>query len=824
MYDSIIPSSPAEHREKKPFSHVPDELKQLPKWVLWKEVIRDGKSTKVPYSVTGSPAKSNDPSTWSTFQEAVDHCKGYNGIGFMFSADDPYVGIDLDGCRDPETGRVCEWATEIAQRVNSYTEISPSGTGVKIWCRAKPQTTKGIKTQLGITPVCDKLPGIEIYSHRRYFAVTGERLDTCDSGIKQREEAFNWLTEKYFPQPEGKPPQPSTKGRRREHSGSDTVERCRKYVAKMEPSVSGQRGHDKLLAAAGVCAVGFNLSKPEALEVLHEFNAHCQPPWPDSELARKYDEALNTTDKASGYLLEQSQPVENNGKAHNQAVNNRTEQKPSRNGTQPPSEASTIEDLTDIPQLEFPVGALPECVAGIIQAVAHSMVVPLAYAGAVILPLLSMCIGATHTLRIKNGWFERAILWVLVVGNSGTGKSHPLSKLAEALIDLDFQRIAENDQRRKEYEEALAVYTAEKKSWEAERKRLQRAGEDADIPPPEKPDEPVEVRGLIQDATLEEVVRLHQMNPRGLGIIVDEADSWLSSFNSYRSGRGGDESKWLSIHSGKHVMNDRKTVRGSYVKRPTVSLVSTTQPQTLAAGMKGKSVHNGLYPRFLFVNPPERERVWTDADVPQRLLEQLRSVYQRLQSLTFVVDEFGDKKSRLVDLGEPARKLWVDQYNRNGEETKQETGIIRAALSKMPGQLARIALVLHCTDCVWNGTPPDTIPLSESTMRNAIILADYFANESRRVFTMFTTSPEDLARAELVELIKSKGGEVTPRDLQHSKRKYRKDVSRARADLDDLAIRNLGEWDDPKAMRKFTLSKAVTVTDFQEADAETTVI
>jgi primase-polymerase (primpol)-like protein len=63
--------------------------------------------------------------------------RGYCGVGFVFSSDDPYVGIDLDGCRNPQTGYIEPWALEIVRRLNSYTEISRSGTGLHIIAKGR---------------------------------------------------------------------------------------------------------------------------------------------------------------------------------------------------------------------------------------------------------------------------------------------------------------------------------------------------------------------------------------------------------------------------------------------------------------------------------------------------------------------------------------------------------------------------------------------------------------------------------------------------------------------------------------------------------------
>lgn len=114
---------------------VPEELKALPRWVVWKiEKTRDGKETKVPYNARSvGRAKSTNPGTWSDYATAVAASKGYAGVGFVIGP--PYVGIDLDKCRDPESGQAEPWAEAIIKDLNSYTELSPSGKGFHVWVR-----------------------------------------------------------------------------------------------------------------------------------------------------------------------------------------------------------------------------------------------------------------------------------------------------------------------------------------------------------------------------------------------------------------------------------------------------------------------------------------------------------------------------------------------------------------------------------------------------------------------------------------------------------------------------------------------------------------
>lgn len=154
------------------FEDIPMALKMVPRWVLWDyvEVVdNDGKKwKKLPVQADKRAAKSNDPQTWTDFLSAQSaYMTGrFDGVGFVFDGSDRLVGIDLDDCIDPETGDFTNPDSEsIADSVDGYMEISPSGTGVKIFTRA----------DLGYAHV-DHEKGIEIYPRGRYFTVTGRKV------------------------------------------------------------------------------------------------------------------------------------------------------------------------------------------------------------------------------------------------------------------------------------------------------------------------------------------------------------------------------------------------------------------------------------------------------------------------------------------------------------------------------------------------------------------------------------------------------------------------------------------------------------------------
>ena len=176
-----------------PFPAVPAALKARRQWVVWRQRIRGGKPTKVPYQVTGATAKTNDPSTWSDYHAICQHAHRFDGIGFVFSAEDPLCGIDLDDCLDANR-KIKPWAQPIVDRLMpvSYREISPSGGGIKYWTRATLNLPTEGKHKVNIL---DGPDAIEVYDSVRYFTVTGR---SGKGQIGDGQSVVDWLVSEYM--------------------------------------------------------------------------------------------------------------------------------------------------------------------------------------------------------------------------------------------------------------------------------------------------------------------------------------------------------------------------------------------------------------------------------------------------------------------------------------------------------------------------------------------------------------------------------------------------------------------------------------------------
>jgi primase-polymerase (primpol)-like protein len=169
---------------------LPDALTSRKQWLCWRAKKRDGKKTKIPVDpASGEFASTTDPDTWSDFSSAHERVTSpateAAGVGFVFTDDDPIVGVDLDDCRIPETGKTREWAGNIVDRLDSFTEISPSGTGYHVLVEGTLPEGRNRKGD------------VELYETARFFTVTGDHVEGTPKTIRERKQALRAVHREY---------------------------------------------------------------------------------------------------------------------------------------------------------------------------------------------------------------------------------------------------------------------------------------------------------------------------------------------------------------------------------------------------------------------------------------------------------------------------------------------------------------------------------------------------------------------------------------------------------------------------------------------------
>lgn len=195
------------------FGAIPAALSERSQWVLWKwvkaESNKDGVRlwAKIPHRITGAKAKPNDATTWAPFHRikiAFEANQQFDGVGYVFAADDPFTGIDLDSAIDLSTGALKPWAAKIVTDFDTFTDISPTNTGAKLFVAGKkPAGVSGCKR-----PFHDG--EIEVYDHCRFYTVTGQALPGTAPTIRDCPEQIATLCAEVFgeekPKEEAQPP------------------------------------------------------------------------------------------------------------------------------------------------------------------------------------------------------------------------------------------------------------------------------------------------------------------------------------------------------------------------------------------------------------------------------------------------------------------------------------------------------------------------------------------------------------------------------------------------------------------------------------------
>jgi hypothetical protein len=444
------------------------------------------------------------------------------------------------------------------------------------------------------------------------------------------------------------------------------------------------------------------------------------------------------------------------------------------------------------------------------------------------LTTLAGAIGVTRRVQVKRGWVECAIIWTLLIGASGRMRKSP----ALAAITRPIRRRQERELRKhkaamKVYEAQVIKYEAAKGDWKRERKS------NPGLEPPEPPERPVLKRLIVSDTTVEALTPILQENPRGVTLVRDELAGWLKGFDQYKpGGQGGDVPQWLEAHQGGAWLKDRRTDREVLsVPRAAVCVTGTTQPAIARACLKPEYFQCGLAARLFVAQPPPRLRVWTNDEVSSATEAEWAHVIDELCKLDFDTekakstlrlganeDDSENEGPTPIDLPltDEAQERFARFVNDHGVRTAAADDDMGAALAKLEGAAARFALILHLADgaCGAEGVS-DKGPIGLRHIEAGIEVAEWFANEAERVYTLLREDPGDAARRELSERIRDLGGEVTIRQLMQHVHRF-KTAAVAEAALEDLVKNSLGSWvDKPPGPKGGRPTKAFVLRDSQ---------
>lgn len=420
-------------------------------------------------------------------------------------------------------------------------------------------------------------------------------------------------------------------------------------------------------------------------------------------------------------------------------------------------------DGTDSDSLNFPIDAMPKVVIPLIQRTAEALGTEPDLIAIPMLTVLGAAIGNNIQVEIAPGHVEKANLFTAVVCPPGAKKTPSLKIAQEPLVrrqKLDIERHElKTEESRKKWQE-----------WQKRRDSISKGQGKISEPEPEKICKKSQPIYYITDATTEAIAVCHQLNPRGLILIFDELTGLVNSFNQYKGGKGSDRQFYLRAWSSEPILSTRKGREASNgieyisVPDPCISITGGLQPSELSKIIDNKgNSSDGFAQRFLISYPEYIPTFYRDVGgIPK----EMKTDYQELFDNLF---DFSTRELTL-HLSPVAKQIWVEGYNTivkestcgNLLEAEKETW------SKMAGQAARIALIIHCCRVV---TENISTTIDEKSMIMAWNLIEYFKSHIRKIYRELKNENKKNNNKIIIDYIRScPGNLVSIRDIQVNRR------------------------------------------------------
>ncbi len=378
----------------------------------------------------------------------------------------------------------------------------------------------------------------------------------------------------------------------------------------------------------------------------------------------------------------------------------------------------------------FPIEVFPDSMQEIIRATSERLKYPIDFMGASMLYAVSVAMGNTLNVEIKNGYKQNAVLYMALVGRRGTTKTHPLTYALDPITKLDILKHQKFKREKKEFEEVESLTKKERK--EQGRDELSK---------------PFWEQRLVTDFTPEALSDVHNANKRGVGVYSDELASWFKNFNRYNS--GSEEQFWLSIWSGKEIRINRKTSDPILIPFPFISVAGTIQPGVLDELAKDRT-ENGFLDRFLFVMPTNlKKEYWSEKELEPVITENWEAIITKILNIDLVQDENFNPKPEILRFTPDAKNLMFEWQRKITDlSNKSDSDVVKGIYAKIEPYAMRFALCLEVARYACN--KGDKQAISFDSVQGALKLAEYFKNSAIKVQSVISNK-DPLAKLTLVK-------------------------------------------------------------------------
>ena len=364
-------------------------------------------------------------------------------------------------------------------------------------------------------------------------------------------------------------------------------------------------------------------------------------------------------------------------------------------------------------EYKFPVSIFPPLLQKLIHEANASCNFPESYMGASMLLAISTAIGNTCTLKIKNNRVERPVIFLHLVGEPGSVKSHPLRFALQPIINRDIKS-------RLKFQKELDGYQQE----------LQEGG---------NPEKPKCSQRFVQDATPEALVKIIAANPSGVCNYCDEVSLFFKNLNRYS--KGGFDSMMLSLFDCLPIFMDRS---GTDVKvtivNPFANIAGTIQPDVFVKLYKGHLTENGFLHRIMAVynDGPDELPYDSELEIPSELEGKWNDVINSILKLEDGFKEFETPAE--YTLSEEAKGIFfIWSRNTTDRVNMVEPHEMRGFFQKIKSYVYRVALILQVAKEAVERTPSKLV-IQEETMVWATVYGNFMLQSARMTIDLFDGS------------------------------------------------------------------------------------
>lgn len=736
---------------------IPAEMKSASQWVLWKFEEREGKKVKVPKQVDGRYASTDRPGTWSSFKAVEHHYRNYpnqfDGIGFVFTEQDDFIGIDIDKCIDA-SGEISAAAKYIIDEIDSYTEYSPSGKGFHIIARGElPEWFTG-------TGKKNDKEGIEIYRSKRFFTVTGNTEN--DNRIEERTDELLSICDNFFSHIEDELPlievdfDEYRQERFEDEKIIDMMFHSKKNGDLIRRMFEGEDTKDN------------NASNTDLVFCNHlAFWADKNPVQMD-RIFRKSGRMRDKWDRRTGDSTYGRDTITKAIRDTKHTLKGSQEEKSLFIKIKEAEKQAESLDEDDRPQLLkssiFPTSIFPPDIKTYVDMSSEAVNAPKDFVAIGVLAVISTMIGNQAKIQVTSEWFENCMMYAAFIGTPGVRKTPALKK---AMMPLD--RIQKNldrdfEQKEQNYLQELAKYDMELNEFQRDLKKAKVTVEDV----PSEPQMPSRKQIKVNDITVETVVEM--MADNSLLMERDEFVGWIKSMNQYKGGSGGERQAYLEFWNGNRVDVNRKGGRHISVESPFVSIVGGIQPARLTEVLSD-NIDDGFVERILFSYPDEFPIIeLKDLHIP----DEIKSAYtDACDTLYYRLKNDGDD-TEIIRLDPKAAAAFKKYYNALNAEirTPEFNSILEGAWIKLTGYFARFTLILHCLHWACRSElAPRKNDISPEIVKLAVDLIEYYKSHTTKVYSFLVADEVDNKLKKVAEWIieKMPDRKCMARDLQRGK-------------------------------------------------------